>query len=56
MNHEELCKLLQDQGFESGWVLEGEVLTRWEHDEDPPSPLTRPETLVVDDLVEGEQP
>jgi hypothetical protein len=58
MNHEELCELLQDQGFDSGWVLEGEVLTRWEHEEDPPAPLVRPQTdePVVDEPLEGEQP
>jgi len=43
MKHEELCELLRDAGFDSGWTLEGETLTVWAHDTDPPAPLTRPE-------------
>lgn len=49
MTHEELCELIREQGFDSGWTLEGETLTLWEHDEDPPAPLTRPE--ASDDLA-----
>ena len=43
MNHEELIKLLIESGFTHGWSLEGETLTGWEHDQEPPAPLTRPE-------------
>lgn len=43
MTHEQLLKLLADAGFDTGWVLTGETLTLWEHDADPPAPLTRPE-------------
>jgi hypothetical protein len=50
MTHEELCQKLYDAGFESGWALLGETLTVWEHDEDPPAPLTRPE--ASDDLAD----
>ena len=42
MTHKELVALLLDAGFDSGWVLDGEVLTYWEHDEAPPAPLIRP--------------
>ena len=49
----ELCELLQDKGFSSGWAMIGETLTLWEHEEDPPAPLARPQT---DEPVEGEQP
>jgi hypothetical protein len=42
MSHEELLKLLSDKGFDNGWVLTGETLILWEHDQDPPAPLTRP--------------
>jgi hypothetical protein len=42
MTHEELLKLLSDKGFDNGWVLTGETLILWEHDQDPPAPLTRP--------------
>jgi hypothetical protein len=43
MTHDELCKLLTDNGFESGWALNGETLVLWLHEQDPPAPLTRPE-------------
>lgn len=42
MSHRELVTLLLDKGFTDGWVLLGETLTIWEHDADPPAPLTRP--------------
>jgi len=41
--HQELCNLLTKAGFDGGWVLHGETLVIWEHDENPPAPLTRPE-------------
>ena len=40
--HDQLTKLLTDAGFENGWVLQAEELVFWEHEEDPPKPLTRP--------------
>ena len=43
MTNEELCQLLLDAGFDSGWAIAGTDLVIWEHDEDPPKPLTRPE-------------
>ena len=43
-------QLLLDNGFTDGWVLTGETLTIWEHDADPPAPLTRPE--AQDDLAD----
>jgi len=43
MTHQELIKLLQDNGFDDGWCLAGDRLTLWFHDQDPPAPLTRPE-------------
>ena len=45
-----LVQLLLDAGFTDGWAMTGETLTIWEHDADPPSPLTRPE---VSDVVES---
>ena len=36
-------QLLLDAGFHTGWVVAGDTLVLWEHDEDPPTPLTRPE-------------
>ena len=49
MNHVELCDLLHDKNFDSDWTLEGETLTFWGHDADPPAPLTRPK--VSNDLA-----
>jgi hypothetical protein len=42
MTHIELLKVLDDAGFDSGWCLSGETLVLWEHDAEPPAPLTRP--------------
>ena len=47
MNHSQLIELLNEAGFETGWALAGEILVLWEHDEDPPAPLTRPEVPDV---------
>jgi hypothetical protein len=33
---------LLDAGFDEGWAISGDVLILWEHDQDPPAPLTRP--------------
>ena len=43
MTHQEAIELLQSAGFDNGWVLADGVLILWEHDTDPPAPLTRPE-------------
>jgi hypothetical protein len=43
MTHEELVQLLHDAGFISGWAMSNDALILWEHDQDPPAPLTRPE-------------
>ena len=40
--HQKLCKMLTDAGFDTGWALQGDVLILWEHAENPPIPLTRP--------------
>ena len=40
--YKELVELLLKAGFVNGWVLTGEVLTVWEHEAEPPAPLTRP--------------
>lgn len=40
--HEELRNLLIEAGFDYGWVLQGETLVVWEHEANPPKPLTRP--------------
>ena len=41
--HDNLVAALVAAGFDSGWVLQGDTLVLWQHDEDPPAPLTRPE-------------
>jgi hypothetical protein len=43
MTHQQLIELLTEAGFNNGWVLHETTLTVWEHDENPPAPLTRPE-------------
>jgi hypothetical protein len=43
MTHEEIIELLKEKGFESGWALLGQELTVWEHEQDPPKPLTKPD-------------
>jgi hypothetical protein len=49
MTNDDLVQLLLDAGFDSGWVIAGEELILWEHTENPPAPLKRPdETLNVD--------
>ena len=45
MKHEEAIQLLFDLGFDSGWALAGDTLILWEHDTNPPAPLTRPEPI-----------
>ena len=35
-------QILMDAGFANGWALADEVLVLWEHDDEPPAPLTRP--------------
>ena len=37
-----MVQLLLDAGFTDGWAMNEETLVIWEHDEDPPAPLTRP--------------
>ena len=40
-------QLLLDNGYTDGWAMSEEKLLLWEHDEDPPAPLTRPEASDV---------
>ena len=40
---DELIELLLSKGFTENWTLSDGVLTQWEHEQDPPAPLTRPE-------------
>ena len=42
MTIKELTDLLVEKGFNNGWVLQGTELVLWEHEENPPAPLTRP--------------
>jgi hypothetical protein len=37
-----MVQLLLDAGFTDGWAMVDEVLILWEHEQDPPAPLTRP--------------
>ena len=38
-----MAQLLIDAGFTDGWAIADDALILWEHDTDPPAPLTRPE-------------
>jgi hypothetical protein len=42
MTHKEAIELLSNAGFDSGWVLSDGMLILWEHEQEPPKPLTRP--------------
>jgi hypothetical protein len=43
MTHKELIDLLIEKGFTEGWALSGTDLVSWEHEENPPKPLKKPE-------------
>jgi hypothetical protein len=43
MTHKELCELLVEKGFTEGWALQDTELVLWEHEENPPKPLKKPE-------------
>ena len=40
--HKDLVQKLIDAGFDTGWALSGTELVIWEHEAEPPKPLTRP--------------
>jgi hypothetical protein len=41
--HTKLVQKLIDEGFTTGWALNGTDLVLWEHEAEPPKPLKRPE-------------
>jgi hypothetical protein len=41
--HNDLVQKLIDAGFDTGWALNGTELVIWEHEENPPKPLKKPE-------------
>jgi hypothetical protein len=45
MTNDEATQLILDSGIVGGWTLHGDTLILWEHDQDPPAPLTRPEAI-----------
>jgi hypothetical protein len=42
MTQQEMIDLILDAGYNTGFALNGDVLVLWEHEEEPPAPLTRP--------------
>jgi hypothetical protein len=38
-----MVQMLIEAGYTEGWAIHGDVLVLWEHEQDPPAPLTRPE-------------
>ena len=45
ITNNEMVQLLLDNGYDSGWAMTEETLILWEHDDEPPTPLTRPEPI-----------
>jgi hypothetical protein len=45
MTQEQLVQLLKKNGYDHGWVLNGTILTVWEHEENPPAPLIKPKVV-----------
>ena len=43
MSQQELIEMLYNAGFTDGWSLADDKLTVWEHKENPPAPLVRPD-------------
>jgi hypothetical protein len=41
-SHDQAIQLLQDAGFDSGWVVADGKLVLWEHKENPPEPFVKP--------------
>ena len=39
----ELVKMLNEKGYTDGYAFHGTELVLWEHEENPPAPLKRPE-------------
>ena len=44
--HNQVIQLLQDAGFDSGWVVADGKLMLWEHKENPPKPLIKPDEIA----------
>ena len=45
ITNNEMVQLLLDNGYDSGWAISSDTLILWEHDDEPPTPLTRPEPI-----------
>lgn len=42
MTDQQIITLLENAGFDSGWVVSNGELRVWDHQENPPAPLQRP--------------
>jgi hypothetical protein len=51
MTEPTLATTLISLGFTDGWALSGDVLILWEHDEEPPAPLVRPQETTDEALT-----
>ena len=49
MTQQEMIDLLTNAGYNTGFALNGDVLVLWEHKENPPAPLTRPDETPIAD-------
>ena len=43
MTNDEATQLILNAGIVGGWTLHGDILTLWEHEQEPPAPLKRPQ-------------
>jgi hypothetical protein len=50
MTHLELIEILKDAGITDGFCLHGLEIVIWEHDEEPPAPLVRPQEATDEAL------
>jgi hypothetical protein len=50
MTNKPMMDLLLESGYTDGWAICGEVLVLWEHNTDPPKPLTRPIKAQTEDV------
>lgn len=50
MTNQEAVELIKNAGFVGGWTLIEDVLIQWEHEEEPPAPLVRPQEATDEAL------
>lgn len=56
MTHLDLIKILKDAGITDGFCLHGLEIVIWEHDVDPPAPMTRPKEANIEASIADDEP